>query len=88
MALPPRRRRTCRAARRRRTRASRAPCSLAQDRGPKRDVVLLNAAAALLVGGLAGDLREGIALAAKSIDSGAAWRTLEALIAFSQAAAG
>jgi anthranilate phosphoribosyltransferase len=54
------------------------------DRGPRRDVVLLNAGAALLVGGLANDLEESIALAAQSIDSGAALAKLEALIAFSQ----
>lgn len=39
--------------------------------GPKRDVVLLNAAAVLLTAGLAEDLRAGIAQAAKAIDSGA-----------------
>ena len=55
-----------------------------QDRGPRRDVVLLNASAALVVGGAAADLKEGIARGAKSIDSGAALSTLEALIAYSQ----
>jgi anthranilate phosphoribosyltransferase len=54
------------------------------DRGPRRDVVLLNAAAALVAGGKAADLPEGIALAAESIDSGAALRTLGALAEFSQ----
>jgi anthranilate phosphoribosyltransferase len=49
----------------------------------KRDVVLLNAAAALLVGGAAPSLEEGIVLAGKSIGSGAALAKLEALIAFS-----
>jgi anthranilate phosphoribosyltransferase len=39
--------------------------------GPRRDVVLLNAAAVLVTADLAADLREGIALAAKTIDSGA-----------------
>jgi len=53
-----------------------------QDRGPRRDVVLLNAAAALIVGGLAVDLQRGIQLAAQSIDSGAALDRLERLIAF------
>lgn len=47
--------------------------------GPKRDVALLNAGAALVVAGRAVDLREGIALAARSIDSGAALGKLEAL---------
>lgn len=44
-----------------------------------RDAVLLNAAAALLVAGRAGDLREGARMAADSIDSGAARARLEAL---------
>jgi anthranilate synthase/phosphoribosyltransferase len=44
--------------------------------GPGRDVVLLNAAAAFLAAGRATNLREGIALAAVSIDSGAASRLL------------
>jgi anthranilate phosphoribosyltransferase len=55
-----------------------------EDRGPRRDVVLLNAAAALLVGGAALDLDEGIVRAVESIHSGAALETLEGLIAFSQ----
>lgn len=46
--------------------------------GPKRDVVLLNAAAALVVAEKAADLREGISVAARSIDSGAAMNALEA----------
>ncbi|RAI60501.1 anthranilate phosphoribosyltransferase [Roseicella frigidaeris] len=40
--------------------------------GAYRDIVLLNAAAALLVAGRAGDLRQGVAQAARAIDSGAA----------------
>ncbi len=47
------------------------------EKGPKRDIVLLNAAAALVVSDRAEDLREGIGLAAKSIDSGAAMAALE-----------
>jgi anthranilate phosphoribosyltransferase len=39
--------------------------------GPKRDVVLMNAAAVLLTAGIAADLREGMDRAAKAIDSGA-----------------
>ena len=54
--------------------------------GPRRDVVLLNAAAALVAGGCAADMREGLHLAARSIDSGAALEKLEALIAFTQRA--
>lgn len=53
--------------------------------GPRRDVVLLNAAAAIYVGGDAEDLREGIAKAEKAIDSKAAQERLEALVAFTQA---
>ena len=56
-------------------------------RGPRRDTVLLNAAAALVAGGAAGDLREGIGLAEHSIDSGRARLVLEDLIAFTQGAA-
>ncbi|MBE3577467.1 MAG: anthranilate phosphoribosyltransferase [Limnochordales bacterium] len=54
--------------------------------GPARDVVLLNAGAALLVAGKAADLAEGIRLAAESIDSGAALARLEHLILFTRAA--
>jgi anthranilate phosphoribosyltransferase len=46
------------------------------DPGPKRDVVLVNAAAALVVGGKAETLAEGVAIAAKSLDSGAAYAKL------------
>ena len=47
--------------------------------GPKRDIVLVNAAAGLLASGLAPDLRAGMELAARSIDSGAALGKLELL---------
>jgi len=47
--------------------------------GPPRDVVLLNAAAVLVVSGMAGDVRSGIVLAAQAIDSGAVTRLVEAL---------
>ena len=50
-------------------------------RGAPRDVVVLNAAAALLVAGIAGDLAEGAQLAARSISSGAALDRLERWIA-------
>src|SRR5262245_52159597 len=46
------------------------------ERGPRRDVVLLNAAAALEVAGRASSLEEGMAIAAASVDSGAASDTL------------
>jgi anthranilate phosphoribosyltransferase len=47
--------------------------------GPPRDVVLLNAAAVLVVGGLANDIRTGITLAANTIDSGAVTRLVDSL---------
>ena len=56
---------------------------LAGRQGPCRDVVLLNAGASLFIGGKAGSVREGIEGAAHAIDSGAARRTLEAMIAAS-----
>lgn len=52
--------------------------------GPKRDVVLLNAAAALVAGGKATTLVQGRELAARSIDSGAASATLDRLVRTSQ----
>lgn len=52
---------------------------LAGEDGPARRVVLANAAAALLVSGRASGLPEGVALAAKAIDSGEARRVLEGL---------
>jgi anthranilate phosphoribosyltransferase len=51
--------------------------------GPRRDIVLMNAAAALVAGARARDLKEGVGLAAHSIDDGAALRKLEALIGLS-----
>jgi anthranilate phosphoribosyltransferase len=54
--------------------------------GPRRDVVVLNAAAALEVAGRTSDPAEGIELASTSIDSGAAARTLERWIEVSHAA--
>ncbi|WP_193427422.1 anthranilate phosphoribosyltransferase [Methyloceanibacter superfactus] len=53
------------------------------NQGPLRDIVLLNAAAALLVAGKAKTLRDGVALAAASIDSGKALGVLEALVKLS-----
>jgi anthranilate phosphoribosyltransferase len=47
--------------------------------GPYRDTVLLNAAAALVVAERAGDLPEGVAVAADAIASGAALAALETL---------
>ena len=64
-----------------------AEAILGGERGPGRDVVLLNAAAALVVSGRSSDLREGIEEAARSIDSGAAARVLETWVDVSQRAA-
>lgn len=50
--------------------------------GARRDIVLLNAAAALVAAGLAGDLKEGVALGADAIDSGEAAATLAKLRQF------
>jgi anthranilate phosphoribosyltransferase len=55
-----------------------------EDRGPRRDVVLLNAAAALLASDRAADLREGLELARASLDGGHALQALERLISVSQ----
>ncbi|WP_439368337.1 anthranilate phosphoribosyltransferase [Bradyrhizobium sp. PMVTL-01] len=52
---------------------------------PYRDVALMNAAAALVVAGRAKDLKEGVAIGAKSLDSGAANARLKHLIAVSNA---
>jgi anthranilate phosphoribosyltransferase len=57
---------------------------LAGEAGPRREHTLLNTAAALVVGGVASDLQEGVDLAAQAIDSGAAQAKLSALIACSQ----
>ncbi len=52
-----------------------------EERGPRRDVVLLNAGAALFVAGRSASIAEGWALAAEVIDSGAAGSKLAALVA-------
>lgn len=51
-------------------------------RGPRRDIVLLNAAAAFVASSKANDLGEGVQIAARSIDNGNALRKLEQLIEF------
>ena len=53
---------------------------LAGDKGPRRDIVLLNAGAAILVSGAASDLKDGIRKAAESIVSGAARQALDKLV--------
>jgi anthranilate phosphoribosyltransferase len=50
--------------------------------GPRRDIVLVNAAAALVAAGRAETFLEGMALGVVSIDSGAARRKVEALAGF------
>jgi len=60
---------------------------LAGEKGPRRDVTLPNAAAAIYVAGAARDLHDGLRLAAESIDSGAARRVLASLISLSHAPA-
>ena len=55
-----------------------------REAGPYREIVLANAAAALVAAGCAADFLDGVRLAAHSIDSGAAREKLAALIAFSQ----
>ena len=50
------------------------------ERGAYRDIVIFNAAAALVVADKVKDLPEGASLAAKAIDDGAAKRVLEKLI--------
>src|SRR5947208_7263299 len=56
--------------------------------GPRRDIVLMNAAAALVAGLRARDLKDGVALGAQSIDSGAARGKLDALVTLSRRLAG
>lgn len=53
--------------------------------GPKKDIVLLNAGATLYVGGIAASMEEGIDLAKKTLESGAAAKKLEELIIRSNA---
>ncbi len=57
---------------------------LSGETGPKRDIALLNAAGAILVSGKAKDLAEGLAIAAHSVDSGAAKKKLEMLVNLSK----
>ena len=58
---------------------------LAGKKSPRRDVVLLNAAAALVAAGKADHLTDALPLASKSIDSGAAAGKLQALVEFTNA---
>jgi anthranilate phosphoribosyltransferase len=54
----------------------------AGEQGPRRDIILLNTAAALIAAGLAEDFRVGVQRASQAIDSGRATETLDRLVAF------
>jgi len=56
------------------------------ERGAKRDIVLINASSAIIVGGKASNISDGISLAEESIDSGKAMEKLEMLKKFSYSA--
>ena len=49
-------------------------------KGPRRDIVLMNSAAALIVAGKAGDFKTGMSMAEDAIDSGRALKKLETAI--------
>jgi anthranilate phosphoribosyltransferase len=59
---------------------------LAGDKGPYRNVVLFEAAAALVVAGKANDLKSGVAIGAESLDGGKAKRALERMVSISNEA--
>jgi anthranilate phosphoribosyltransferase len=56
---------------------------LSGKKGAQRDIVLMNAAAALVAGNKVATLQQGITLASKAIDSGNAWQKVEELVKFS-----
>ena len=57
-------------------------------KGPQRDIVVLNAAAAIVAGQKARTLKDGVRVAVESLDSGAAAEKLDRLVTFTQKAAG
>jgi len=57
-----------------------------EEKGPKKQIVLLNAAAAIVVSGIESDMKKAIALANESIESGNAFKKLNELISFSKGA--
>ena len=57
---------------------------LANEKGPSRDVVIMNAAAALYVCGISGSLWDGVAAARDAIESGAARKKLDHLVKFTR----
>lgn len=54
-----------------------------EEKGAKRDIVLLNAGATLYIGRVAESIAEGVKLAAETIDTGAAYKKLEELVTVS-----
>jgi anthranilate phosphoribosyltransferase len=68
--------------------AARLRAVLAGEPGPARDIVCLNAGAALVVAGVASDLADGVARAAATIDSGTADALLARLVVFTAACEG
>ncbi|HKN91569.1 MAG TPA: anthranilate phosphoribosyltransferase, partial [Acidimicrobiia bacterium] len=67
--------------------ARRARAVLDGETGPQRDIVVLNAAAALMAAGLVGDLAAGIEAAVASLDGGRAAAALDGLVKVSREAA-
>lgn len=63
---------------------ARVEAVLANEKGPSRDIVILNAAAALYVSGVAGSLWDGVAMARDAIESGAARAKLRQLVEFTR----
>lgn len=55
-----------------------------KDAGPRRDITLLNAAAGILVGGMADNLTEGMEVAREALESGKAQKKLEEFVKFSK----
>lgn len=68
------------------TNAAAMRAMLGGERGPFRDIVMFNAAGALVVAGKAANLAEGVAIAADAIDSGRALATLAKLVDISRTA--
>ncbi len=66
---------------------ARVEAVLANEAGPSRDIVMLNAAAALYVSGVAPSLWDGVALAREALQSGAARAKLDQLVRFTQSVA-
>ena len=56
-----------------------------KEQGPKRDIIILNAGAALYIGGKADSIKDGIALAAQTIDSGKGLEVIENLVKLTNA---